>query len=95
MGLLAISPLLIFYSRFARPYALVALLSSCAVLFAWHWWQAVGLEKRRVAGGGRAVGWALAWLSCAVLAGWFNPVSLALSLAPFACFGLLAIRVRS
>lgn len=79
-GLLAVSPLLVFYSRLARPYAVLALLVSTAIVLAWRWWRGDG---RRF-----GVGW---WL-CAVLAGWMNPVTLALTLAPFAWFGIDGLR---
>ena len=38
-GLIAISPFLVFYSRIARPYALLALLGSTAIVLAWRWWR--------------------------------------------------------
>ncbi len=37
--LLAISPMLIFYSRYARPYAISTFLSFVAVLAFFHWWS--------------------------------------------------------
>jgi hypothetical protein len=78
-ALLAISPFLINFSRVARPYALLALLASACLPLAWHWWQ-----SRRA-----GAGWA--WGGCAVLAGWLNPVSLAVTLAPFIWFGSEAL----
>jgi len=78
-GLIAISPFLVFYSRIARPYALLALLGSTAILLAWRWWR----------GGGPRC--ALGWAACTVLAAWLNPVSLATTLAPFAWIGPAAL----
>lgn len=40
--LLAVSPILIFYSRICRPYSAVALLGFAAILFAAHWLQSGG-----------------------------------------------------
>lgn len=76
-GLLAISPFLVNYSRIARPYALLALLAGASVVLAWRWWRAT--ERDRRASG-------LAWLACAALAAWINPVSLAVTAAPFLWF---------
>jgi len=42
--LLAVSPLLIFYSRICRPYSAVALLAFAALLFAARWLQSGGLR---------------------------------------------------
>lgn len=79
MALLAISPLMVFFSRFARPYALLALLLSAAVILAWYWWS----ERRLGAGA--------AWVFCAVLAAWLNPLSMAIGFAPFAVFGCVGL----
>src|ERR1039457_334624 len=42
--LLAVSPLLIFYSRICRPYSAVALLAFTAILLAARWMQSGGLR---------------------------------------------------
>ena len=42
--LLAVSPLLVFYSRICRPYSAVALLAFAALLFAARWMQSGGLR---------------------------------------------------
>lgn len=80
-ALLAISPLLIFYSRFARPYALLALLVNTAIILAWLWWKN---GRRRHAAG---------WSVCAVFAAWLNPLTLVLSFAPFAWFGIAGLHI--
>lgn len=79
-ALLAISPLLIYYSRFARPYALLVLLEPCALLMAWHWWNSNQLK------------YGLAWVLLATLSAWLNTPALILVTAPFAWFGILAAR---
>lgn len=78
-GLLAVSPLLINFSRQARPYTLAVLLAWIALLAFWHWWH-----------GGRRR-WAAAYVTATVLAGWLLPVTLAFTLAPFLFFGTLAL----
>jgi hypothetical protein len=80
LGLMAVSPFLIYYARFARPYSLLALLVSASLPLAWFWWY----ERRRVYG--------LAWCFCLVLAAWINPVSLSLTAAPVVWFGADALR---
>lgn len=69
-GLLALSPLLVYYSRYARPYGIVVVLAFCAVLAFDSW-------IRR--GGWRYGG---LYIVLAVLAAYFNPPSLAAVLAP-------------
>jgi len=74
VGLIAISPFLINYSRIARPYALVALLAGASLPLAWRWWHNQGR------GNGTA------WFTCTILAAWLNPVSLAVTAGPFLWF---------
>jgi len=38
-GLIAISPLLVHFSRYVRPYALVVLMGLAAVILLWLWWH--------------------------------------------------------
>lgn len=78
-ALIAISPMLVNYSRIARPYMLLALLAASAVIFAWRWWQ-----YRRENPGFCLYG--PGWLLCTVLAAWFNPVTLAVTCGPFLWF---------
>lgn len=62
-ALIAISPLLIHFSRFVRPYALVVLLGFAAIILLWQWW--------RHGGRSRAIGFFL----CAVTAAWLHPLT--------------------
>lgn len=80
-ALLAISPILINYSRIARPYGMLALLVGACIPLAWNWWH-----NKNAAHG-------IAWACCAVFAAWLNPVTLAISTAPFLWFGISAIRL--
>jgi hypothetical protein len=83
-ALLAISPMLVFYSRMARPYALTLLLTLLALVafqrFAehgrWRWRPALG------------------YLLSAVLCAWLHLISLPFVVAPFLVFGLPALAGR-
>lgn len=81
LALLAISPMLVNYSRIARPYALLALLAAAAVPLAWRWWQ----RQRPLPN-------AWAWYACTVLGGWLNPVTLATTTGPYLWFLPSALR---
>ncbi len=74
-ALLAVSPLLVHFSRVARPYTLAVVLAWVALLGFWFWWQ----------GGGRR--WAAAYVVATTLAAWLLSVTLAFTLAPFVYFG--------
>jgi len=60
---LALSPLLVFYSRFARPYAVVVLLGFVALVSFWVFWR-----------GGRAR-WGGVFAVTAAAAVWFHPAA--------------------
>jgi len=62
-ALIAISPLLVHFSRYVRPYALVVLLGFAAMIFLWQWW--------RHGGRSRAIGFFI----CAVTAAWLHPLT--------------------
>ena len=78
--LLALSPPLVFFSRFARPYAIVALFGSVAVLAFYAWW----LERRTRD--------AVLYATMTVLTGYFTLVALPFALGPFAFFAVTALR---
>ncbi|MDT8439764.1 MAG: glycosyltransferase family 39 protein [Wenzhouxiangellaceae bacterium] len=63
-ALLAVSPVLIHFSRYVRPYALVLPLGFMAVIALWRWWH----ERDRR--------WLAVYVPCAVLAGWLHPLTL-------------------
>ena len=79
--LLALSPLLVFYSRFARPYAPALLLAWGAVLAFDRWW----------AEGDRR--FAAAYVVCTALCGWLLLVYLPFVLGPFP-LALMAVAGR-
>jgi hypothetical protein len=62
-ALVAVSPLLIHFSRFVRPYAMVVLLGFAAMILLWQWWHHGG--RARAAG----------FFACAVLAAWLHPLT--------------------
>lgn len=63
-ALLAVSPVLIHFSRYVRPYALVLPLGFVAVIALWRWWRE------------RDWRWLAVYVPCAVLAGWLHPMTL-------------------
>jgi hypothetical protein len=80
VGLLAVSPLLVYFTNTARPYAITAPATLVAVIGVRRWWQ----------GGGRR--WAAAYVVATWLAGWLHPITLGFTLLPLAYFGLGALR---
>lgn len=71
-GLLAISPLLIYFSRYARPYALSVLLSTAALFAFYRWWRR---EPGR---------WGTLFVVCGVLSPAFHLTAVTTMAAPFA-----------
>ncbi len=82
--LLAVSPMLVLYSRTARPYALTLLFSFLALGF-FH--KFVMTNKSCWKAG-------LAYAICAVVSIWLHLISLPLIVAPFLVFGLPALLGR-
>jgi hypothetical protein len=82
MALLAVSPLLVYHSRTARPYALTSLLTFVAIVAYWRWRRA---ERR-------SAGLATAYVAATWLAGWLHPITLPFTLAPFVFDGVLLLR---
>lgn len=79
-ALLAISPFLIYYSRFARPYSILVVLEPAALLMAWHWWKTHQLS------------YGAAWVLLATFSAWLNTPALIVVTSPFIWFGLHAVR---
>jgi len=73
--LLAVSPSLVYYSRFARPYAEVVLLAPLAAAAFWRWWR----------GGGHR--WAAIYAVAGAASAWFFLGSLPFVAAPLAWAG--------
>lgn len=78
-ALIALSPLLIHFARYVRPYALIVLLGVIAMLVLWQWWRH----------GGR--GRALAFFGCAVLAAWLHPLTALYAGAALSWFGIASL----
>ncbi|MFO1317454.1 MAG: hypothetical protein U1F58_17825 [Burkholderiales bacterium] len=80
--LLAVSPLLVYFSRTARPYALTALLATLALVAFERWYR----------DGRRRDAWGALYVGATFVAGWLHMTSLAFLLLPFAYFGVRAWR---
>ena len=78
VALLAISPLLVYHSKMARPYALTSLLTFIAIVAFRRWWLREGATK----------GWGAAYIAATLLAGWLHPITLPFTLLPFLYYGL-------
>jgi len=78
--LVAISPLLVYHSKIARPYALTSLLTFVAVLAFRAWWS-----------GGRRRD-AVLYAAATVFAGWLHAITLPFTLLPLAYYGIRALR---
>lgn len=74
-ALLALSPILIYYTRTARPYALTTLLAFGAIIF-FHYWAA--RPRIRHAAG---------YVALSSLCAWMQPVTLPFLLGPFLFYG--------
>lgn len=79
-GLLAVSPLLVYFSKIARPYSITVLAVFIAVIAVRRWWRDGG------------AGSAVAYVAGASTAAWLHPVTLGFTLLPLAYFGVLSLR---
>jgi hypothetical protein len=84
VALLAISPLLVYLSRTARPYAITCLLAFVAVIAFRNAFNARSHAKA----------WGSTYAVCTVLAGWLHLVTLPFTLLPFAYYAMAALRRR-
>lgn len=83
---LALSPGLIYYSRIARPYAVVALFGFVALACFWRLWEGTGARAERF-------GWAAGYAAAGAAAAWFHPGAGPFVAAPLAfAAGDLALR---
>lgn len=80
MAQVAVSPLLVYHSRVARPYALTSLLTFVAIVAARTWW----LQARRRDGA--------VYAAATFLAGWLHPITLPFTLLPGVYFAVQGIR---
>jgi hypothetical protein len=83
--LLAFSPLLVYLSRTARPYALTALLATLSLVAFERWYRG---DRHRDAWGGL-------YVVATFAGGWLHMTSLAFTLLPFVYFGARALRAGS
>jgi hypothetical protein len=82
VGLMALSPLMIYHTRTARPYAITTLLCFIAIFAFRFWWQRAG----------RRWWWAAGYVAATFLAGWLHLIALSFALAPFLYYGVFALR---
>jgi hypothetical protein len=82
LALVAISPLLVYHSKVARPYALTSLLTFVAIVAFRGWWR----TGRR--------GDATLYVVATLFAGWLHVVTLPFTLLPFLYYGAQAIAPR-
>lgn len=82
VGLMAISPVLVYLTRTARPYAITDLLCFVAIIAFREWWHGAPARKR----------WAGLYLGCTLLAGWLHLITLPFTLMPFVFFGIATLR---
>jgi hypothetical protein len=78
--LLAISPLHVYFSRYARPYSIVFLLVVVGTAAFARWWSS------------GKIAWAIVFALCAILAPWFHMACLPFVVAPFACVLVLGMQ---
>ena len=84
-ALIAVSPLLIHFTRYVRPYALTVPLGFMAMVALWRWWHE----------GGR--GWLALFITGAVACAWLHPLTLLFTGSALLWFlgqSLLQIRLR-
>ena len=77
LALLAISPVLVYLSRTARPYALDCLCAFVAIVAFDRWWRNTASR-----------GWAFAYVLATVLAAWLHLLTIVFTLWPFVWFGV-------
>ncbi|MBA8884805.1 hypothetical protein [Dokdonella fugitiva] len=82
VALLAVSPPLVYFSRTARPYALLALCGVVAIAAFRNWYERRGSPRT----------WACLYVVATFVAGWAHLLSLVFTLWPFAWHGLGALR---
>lgn len=79
-GLLALSPILIHFSRYARVHALVALLGFLAIVALWRWWHE------------RDARWVLLFVPSAVMCAWMQPMTLVVSASAILWFVAVGLK---
>lgn len=79
VGLLAISPVLIHFARFVRPYAIIIPLGFLAVMALWNWWR------------GRNGRWLAVYVPATVLCAWLHPLTLVFTIGALWLPGLAAL----
>ncbi len=84
-ALMAISPLMIWHSRTARPYAITTLLIFAALMAFRECWRCPEQRWR----------WAPVYVAAALFAGWLHLITCHFLLLPFVYYGVVALKVIS
>ena len=79
LALVAVSPLLVYHSKVARPYALTSFLTFVAIVAFRAWWLA---GRRRDA---------VVYVTATLFAGWLHSITLPFTLLPFVHYGASAL----
>lgn len=82
IALLAVSPPLVYFSRTARPYAVLAVCGVVALVSFRNWYERRGSPRA----------WACIYVAATFVAGWAHLLSLVFTLWPFAWYGFGALR---
>jgi hypothetical protein len=81
-ALMALSPLMTYHSRTARPYAITTFLCFVAILAFREWWLR----------GERRWRWGALYVAATFLAGYLHLIALSFALSPFLYYGVFALR---
>lgn len=79
LGLVSLSPVLVYLSRTARPYTLAALAVLVALFAIVDWWQT------------RRAGQAITYVVATTIAGWLHLMTLPFALSPLLLFGAITL----
>jgi hypothetical protein len=82
VGLMTLSPLMVYHTRVARPYAITTFLVFVAVFAFRFWWQR-GEKRWR---------WGAVYVVATFAAGYLHLISLSFALSPFLYYGMFALR---
>jgi len=82
-ALIALSPLLIYFSRYARPYGIGLLLSLCAVISFYRWWTHGNVVCL------------MGYMASAAVASWFLLIFMPFVITPLLCGGAISLYHRT
>lgn len=80
--LLALSPLMVYLGKTARPYALTSFFTFVSIIAFYRWWKTQS--------GWRI--WAISYVIATFIAGYLHPLTLVFTLSPFIYYGVSTLR---